>query len=327
MKRHILGIVKIGFALIVLWYLSHKSFLDFHLLKLVFFSPYWITLIAVLYITVVIVSAWRWKKLLNVQHIPLNLSQTITPTYLGIAFNNLLPGGIGGDFYRCYFLFKQYPDKRSAIMLSILFDRLIGLMGVFILVAGFTIFDSKLANLHRYALYIFSTSCIFLFGFVFLLYFSNIMQKFNFINQLKSRFHHKSWYRVFISLSDAIATYKNNKLDIIKCILSSVLIQILIVITCRCLANIMNFPTISFPDYAIALGLTQIVNLIPISPGGFGVGEAAFAKIIQLLNPGMIGTFATIFLAYRVIGLLLYLPALSVFLFKFINPSLTTDTN
>ena len=45
----------------------------------------------------------------------------------------------------------------------------------------------------------------------------------------------------------------------------------------------------------VVIGVTQIVNLIPIAPGGFGVGEAAFAKVLTLMNPGVLGFYATIF--------------------------------
>jgi glycosyltransferase 2 family protein len=124
----------------------------------------------------------------------------------------------------------------------------------------------------------------------------------------KERFPHNHLIKVLISFFEALYLYRNAKLAIFKCLAISIFTQILMVAAVSIIANIMNFQSIPFIDYATAMGITQIVNLIPVAPGGFGVGELAFAKVLMILNPGMGGAFATVFLAYRLISILAYLP-------------------
>ncbi len=313
--RKIIIPVKILISVLLLWFLTHTSKLDFSLLPQLLYSPGLLACTMMLYFAVVIVSAWRWYQLNTAQAIQLNFRHTLIPTYLGIAFNNLLPGGIGGDFFRCYFLFKK-TDKRSAVMLSILFDRITGLMGIFIAVCLCAAMHLKLFTQQNSPLY-FIFICLILCLSLLIVFFGSILlpQQLGLSTWLCSRFAGKKWLTMGVSLINSMRVYRNSKLAIFKCLIASVIIQLMIVMTCSLIAKIMHFPPISFTDYMIAAAVTQLVNLIPIAPGGFGIGEAAFANIIVLLNPGVNATYATIFLAYRVIGILTYLPGLAVFIF------------
>jgi uncharacterized protein (TIRG00374 family) len=264
---------------------------------------------------VVILSSWRWYQLNKAQKISLDFQHTLIPTYLGIAFNNLLPGGVGGDFFRCYFLFKK-TDKRSAVMLSILFDRITGLIGIFIAVGLCSLLHLSLLSQHNTPFYFIFICLAFCLSFLILFLVSVLLPpKLGLTKWFCNRFSDKKWLKTGLSLLEAVRVYRHSKQIIFNCLIASVIIQVLIVLTCALIAKMMHFPTISLFDYMIAASITQLINLIPIAPGGFGIGEAAFANIILLLNPGTITTYATIFLAYRVIGILCYLPGIAIFIF------------
>ncbi len=316
MKRTLILSIKILFSVAVLWFLTHTSKLNFRLLLDLFYSPSLLAPVIALYFLVVIISSWRWHQLNNVQGIKISFLHTIIPTYLGIAFNNLLPGGVGGDFFRCYFLFKKTPNKRSAVMLSILVDRITGLMGVFIAVCIVAAFHMDFFNSHKSTFY-FMLFCLSLCIGVIILYFASTLlpKEVGLSDWLSKRFSEKKWLGSILSILTAIRIYRDSKMVIAKCLSASVIIQLFIALTCFLIAKIMHFPEIPFVSYIIAIAVTQIVNLIPITPGGFGIGEAAFAKVLTLLNPGISATYATIFLAYRIIGILAYLPGLAVFIF------------
>src|SRR3990167_11167828 len=96
----------------------------------------------------------------------------------------------------------------------------------------------------------------------------------------------------------------------LECLSASILIQLCMLLTIILIADMMGFQQIHPIDYLIAIGVTQIANLIPATPGGLGIGEAAFSNIILLLNPSIPAAYATIFLAYRIIGVLVYLPGI-----------------
>lgn len=316
MKRLIIPSVKIFVSVFVLWFLAHTSKLDFSLLLNLLDSPSLLLAVFAIYFAGVIISAWRWYQLNKAQNIPLTFTRTIIPTYLGIAFNNILPGSIGGDFFRCYFLFKKNPDKRSAAMLSILFDRITGLMGIFIAVCLAASFHFQVFHSQSSTFY-FMLFCILLCASVVILYFASSLlpQQIGVSVWLKKHCGEKKWVGSVLSLLEAIRIYRNSKTAIAKCLLASVLVQILIALNCLLIAKMMLFPAIPFYSYIIAIAVTQIVNLIPVTPGGFGIGEAAFANVLLLLNPGINASYATIFLAYRILGIFAYLPGIAVFIF------------
>jgi uncharacterized protein (TIRG00374 family) len=323
MKAYILAALKILTSILVLWFLTHTSKLDFSLLLKLFYSPYLLLLTISIYYSGVFISAWRWYILNKTQNLPLSLSQTVLPTYIGIAFNNLFPGSIGGDFYRGYFVCKKIPDKRSAGLLAILLDRITGLMGIFIAVCVSTAlhFNSIKSNA---ATFYFVVFCIALCSGILLLYFlsSTLPAQLGISKWLDTHHGHRKGIKTIMSLLDAVRVYRNSKLAISKCLFISFMVQIFIALNCYLIAKMMHFPEISFYHYILAIAITQLVNLIPLTPGGFGLGEAAFANVLSFLNPFTAASYATIFLGYRLLGILLYLPAVVIFIFdrQLLNP-------
>lgn len=314
--KKMITVAKIIISVIVFWFLVHTSKLDFSLLLDLFTSPITLTYTFLIYFLVIGISSWRWHQLNQAQNISLSFIKTIPPTYLGVAFNNLLPGGVGGDFYRGYFLFKHHPSNRSAAMLSILFDRLTGLLGVFIAAFFAILFHSALFQDSSIIPYILICLGVTFSGVISLFYLPTLFKKLHFLSHFKEKYKDKKWCGSLDSILQAITIYKNSKTVILKCLIASTLIQFMIVITCVLIAQMMHFPTIKITDYIIAASVTQIVNLIPIAPGGFGIGEAAFANILTFLNPGINATYATIFLAYRILGIISYLPGIFIFIFN-----------
>jgi len=309
--------MKILIAIILLFFLSYTSHLNFRLLSHLSSAPSILTLIILIYCISIFISSWRWYQLNKCQGISLSLSKTILPTYIGIALNNLLPGSVSGDFYRLYFLFKKIPENRSRVMTSILVDRITGLIGVFLTVCVVTLFHLNIiqgrSTLFYFVLFSFGVSL----GFLILFLFSSLLsERIDIRSWLSKSFPNKKWLMPILSLLEAIYIYSKSKTTILKCLAASILIQIMIVIICQLIAKCMDFPSISFFSYIIASAVTQVANLIPITPGGIGVGEIAFAHTLTLLNPEISVTYATIFLAYRLIGIILYLPSAIVLAFS-----------
>jgi uncharacterized protein (TIRG00374 family) len=317
MNRKIIISIKIFISIALLWFLIRSAKLDFSLLPDLIFSPATLFFTIILYFIIVAISSWRWHQLNTAQGIQLSYSRTILPTYLGIAFNNILPGGVGGDFFRFYFLNKHIPTKKSVVMLSILLDRITGLLGIFITVGMIAAFNLRNFSDQKITLYFIFTSLALCTSLILLYFISKLLpQKMGVSNWLSNKFGEKRCPKSLLSLLEGIHVYRNSKKILIGCLTASVVIQILIATTCMLIAKMMHFPSISFSDYIIAIALTQIVNLAPIAPGGFGIGEIAFANTLALLNPGIGSTYATIFLAYRIIGFVTYLPGISVFIFE-----------
>lgn len=72
------------------------------------------------------VLALRWWLLLRGHGFTVSYGRIFFVTYAGIFFNNLLPGGVGGDLTKAV-LATAGEDRKAAIVGTVLLDRLIGL--------------------------------------------------------------------------------------------------------------------------------------------------------------------------------------------------------
>lgn len=316
MKAYLITTIKLLFSILLLWFLVHTSSLNFHILPDLLDNPLFLGITILIGFSTLFCSASRWHLLNEAQGINISLKRTLLPTYLGIAFNNLLPGGVGGDFYRCFYLFRKSPENKSTIMLSILFDRIMGLMGIFIAVCFFSLVYMNITG-QSFSIYFITLSIGICLATLLLMVISTLLPKeIGLSLWLSNRYPDIKWIKQALLLLQGIRQYRNAKPTLIKCLFISFIIQVIIALTCLMIAKMLHFPPISIFAMILAVGVTQIANLIPITPGGFGVGEAAFSKVLTLLNPELSASYATIFLAYRFITILPYLPSIFVFMWK-----------
>ena len=96
-------------------------------------DPGWLFLGFAMYGVVEIIAGWRWQLLLRVQGIELGWFRLSSLLLIGVFFNFIIPGGTGGDVVKIFYLLKETPGKRSVALLSVLVDRLVGLIALTVL--------------------------------------------------------------------------------------------------------------------------------------------------------------------------------------------------
>ncbi|MDL5046021.1 lysylphosphatidylglycerol synthase transmembrane domain-containing protein [Oscillatoria amoena NRMC-F 0135] len=81
----------------------------------------------------IFITAVRWRLLLRVQGIFFTVRHVLCINWIGCFFNNFMPGGTGGDLIKLVYAIKGAPEKKGPVFMSIVVDRVIGLLGLFIL--------------------------------------------------------------------------------------------------------------------------------------------------------------------------------------------------
>lgn len=81
------------------------------------------------YLTMVLMAAWgRWYLLLRLAGLKANPVRVFSLFMIGLLFNSLIPGGTGGDLVKGYYLFREHKEEDKALALTtIAMDRFIGL--------------------------------------------------------------------------------------------------------------------------------------------------------------------------------------------------------
>lgn len=91
---------------------------------------WWIALGILAYFVVEIAAAVRWQVLLRVQGIRLSNMRVGALFFIGMFYNQFMPGGTGGDIIKSYLLLKETADKKAGALLAVLFDRIVGLIAL-----------------------------------------------------------------------------------------------------------------------------------------------------------------------------------------------------
>jgi len=90
-------------------------------------------------ISFVFLGALRWKIICNALKISKSYFSMINLHMIGTFFNVAMPGAVGGDFIKAFYLFKEDEGTtKTTAFLSVFLDRLSGLLGLFIF--GFSCF-------------------------------------------------------------------------------------------------------------------------------------------------------------------------------------------
>jgi uncharacterized protein (TIRG00374 family) len=100
-------------------------------------DPWWLLGGFLAYGVTELLSTVRWQILLRVQGLGLRFRRVFALTMVGVFFNFFIPGGTGGDAVKMFLLVQETPGRRGTAILSVIVDRLIGLLGLIILAGAF----------------------------------------------------------------------------------------------------------------------------------------------------------------------------------------------
>lgn len=93
-----------------------------------------------IYISSQVLSAMRLNTMFRTMPLPLGTVMNIRLYWLGMFYNFFLPGGIGGDGYKVYYLNKHYRQHVKDLIAVMLGDRLSGLTAIVIYLMLFSSF-------------------------------------------------------------------------------------------------------------------------------------------------------------------------------------------
>lgn len=94
------------------------------LVRLADSSPAWVALACLFNILAIVVSAYRWRKLVIALDIDLDRFHAIRLYWIGTAFNKVMPSTVGGDVVRI--AMSRHLGSLTLITSSLLFERLTG---------------------------------------------------------------------------------------------------------------------------------------------------------------------------------------------------------
>ncbi len=215
-----------------------------------------------LYLFAQLVSTLRWKLLLPAGF---GLKKLFSLYMIGAFFNSFLPGIIGGDAIKGFYLYKT-TGKVGLAMASVFMDRYLGLVVLITICAAAFPFGYQYILGSNVEWILLSVVLSFIFGS--LLFFGlRVGRKIKYLADLYNYFH----------------VYRNEKVTIGKALLLSVLVQFSGFSAVYVLAYGLgqNIPYLSI---VIFLPLIILISMIPVSISGLGVREGAFVLFFGFIG-------------------------------------------
>jgi len=254
-------------------------------------------------------SVVRWYLLLAWQGYRLRYWEVWRVSYISWFLGAFLPGVAGTDILRTIYLFKDGSDRRAASFDSVLLDRLFGLAALLILALILLLARSEtgLPVILR------ASVCVFLAG-TLLAIFAAPFAALWFKNVLLRLLHgHHRLSRLVLELEKAASltntAWHQEPGKLFVCLGLGVLGHVFVMAAIVLTAVGAGATALSLPDLALAGTLAVLLNQLPLTPGGIGIGEAGFAQLCLLMaphsNPALYGS---VMLVFRAMTLLSYAP-------------------
>jgi uncharacterized protein (TIRG00374 family) len=309
-------VLKVGLAGVLIYWMIQKGVLDIQGIINLASPPLVVFCLGCVFLQI-FVNNIRWLLLLRGQGLASTMQYTLPLSFIGMFFNFVMPGGVGGDVVKGYYLLQDYPHQRMAGAISIFMDRMVGFF-VMIATAFIAVFLNWDAVAHSRELQSVALGVTLLFV-VFVVFFTLALSRRLGRRAIESRLGHL----VFVAMPggrqlrrvyDTVHTYrKQPMIFFLSCVLSFIN-QFLLVAFVVGIAFSMGIRDIPLLVYFFIVPIGIVVTALPISPAGIGVGQAAFYFLFSLylgkqsqLGPTSATVFQVTNFAMGLVGAFFYL--------------------
>jgi uncharacterized protein (TIRG00374 family) len=235
----------------------------------------WFVLGALCYILSVMFASTRWWWLLSVNKLPVTWWAALKFSWIGIFFNNVVPGQTGGDLVKAIYVMKRSHGARVPAMMSVVVDRIMGLASLALLAAIAVLFYLDRPGFTQLAAVLWAIlGAVVLLG---VIAFSRRIRSFIRLTAILEMLPEK--ISILLKRIDhAVFFYRSHKLGMAVWLFAGIFNHISSVCSYALVGKALGVG-IPFVDYFVLIPIIVIVSAIPIAPNGWGVGEFMFKKL------------------------------------------------
>ncbi len=241
----------------------------------------------------------RWWRLLALAGCRVRWSGVFRLTFLGLFFNLVVPGLTGGDVVKAVLAVRENPERRADALVSVVVDRLLGLLALAALAMVVILLLGGPFAVLRWPMAVALTGLV-LGGLVYVngplrraVRFDALLERLPFSAKLRELDRAVLVYTAKpAELAAALALSLGNHFAVIAGVLS------------LGLAFGVSLAQVGVLDYVAIVPVASMVSALPVAPGGWGVGEAAYHYLFELVGAsGALGVAVSV--AYRLCQVLL----------------------
>ncbi len=253
-------------------------------------DPWWFALGAACYFFSVLLAGSRWWWLLNVNGLGIRLMEAFRFTWIGVFFNNIVPGQTGGDLIKALYIMKRCPGKRVESIVSVIVDRVMGLASLAMLGAIVVLFAGEEFRVLKWSIW----GVMAVVGMIGVVAFSRRVRRAIHLNELLDKLPGKL-SGLLKQVDQAVTYYRNHKAGLMLWIVIGMVNHVISVASVLFMGLALGVGLPPF-EYFVLIPVINIVSAVPIAPNGWGVGESMYqtlfskfgARYVDAANPGAV---------------------------------------
>jgi uncharacterized protein (TIRG00374 family) len=235
---------------------------------------------ALCYCVSVVFSGFRWWWLLRVNNLRASWLDTLRFTWIGLFFNNIVPGQTGGDVVKALYIMKHCEGGRLPALVSVLVDRILGLGSLALLGAFIVLFALDREGFAPLALGIWGVlALVALLGVVaFSKRIRHLVRLDDVLNRLPEMVSGP-----LRRIDQAVYFYRGHKTGIFVWLLAGMVNHVVSVLSVMLVGHALS---VGMPalEYFVLVPVITIASAFPIGPNGWGVGEVAYRYLFGVFG-------------------------------------------
>jgi uncharacterized protein (TIRG00374 family) len=299
---------RLAIGIGVLGALYYFGYLDLKALGPLAHAPWTIAASAGLLLVTLPIAAWRWAIVLRALAVTVPLVPLLRIIFISTFVSQVSFGPGGADAVRGIYLWRLLRRAGGRIAVSVLVDRASGLCSLIALTASTMLLRwervSEVAELRLLSLSLLVCLAGALLAGAVLLMAPSLLP----LNWPRLQQHQRIKHRLG-QIHDLLLAFRKSPGALAGSVCLSLVIHALTIISFLFIADSLQIGNVTLLDVAVAAPLAMVANILPFTPGGLGVGEAAFDQICRwLATSAMSAPYASIFFAFRAVSMVMLVP-------------------
>lgn len=316
LKNSVVTILKFLFAGSIIYYMISTGKLDLKEIANMADKPFMIVKVVLTIFALYALITVRWYYLLIWQGIPTTFWTVTRINCIGLFFNSFMPGSIGGDLVKAYYVAKENKDYRTKAIVTIIIDRVLGFETLMIVAFIAILFNLDLftSNLQLksvgMSITIYILASFVAAAAVFSVRVKNLLVKLG----VKKIVEVLPLKNILIDVYNAFHIYAHQKKRILAAMLITVVLDLLNIYMFYTIGMEMGEHNVSFLSYCTIVPIGMLMISLPIAPAGVGVGQAAFNWLIPLFGAVSKTIGSTIITIYQLLTIAVNMCFVTIYL-------------
>jgi len=300
-------------ALLALYYFGK---FDLRALEPLLRAPWTIAGAAFFILLALPIAAVRWAIILDVLGIGLPVGYLFRIVCISTTVNQFFLALTSGDAVRGIYAWRLLRGASGRIAISIIVDRAAGLLALMMLSAALIAFRWDRVSAVP-ALTLLTLSLMLCIGAALIAVVVVLAVPALLAWSLGKLHHHPKIAQLVGRIHHVVVAFRLRLFALVVVFGLSLIMQGLNILAFVVIGETMRIGNVSLLDISIAAPLALVANVLPFTPGGLGIGEAAFDQICRWLVPSPSSApYASIFFAFRAVSLAVVIPGLISFIYQ-----------